>query len=151
MDGIANKVAIVTGAGRGIGQALALALAAQGARLVLNDLDRGPLDQTVAMAGGNALGISGSVTDPKTGEKLTETANEHFGSVDLVATCAGYTWDGMFHRMTNEQWEAIIDVHLGGTYHVVQPAYQAMVDLESDAQLLEAGFDAIEKYAGYFV
>ena len=126
MEGIEGKVAIVTGAGRGIGQALALALAAEGAKLVLNDMDQAPLNDTIAQAGGEAVAIVGSVTDAEVGQRLTDTAIEHFGGVDLVAACAGYTWDGMFHRMTDDQWQAIIDVHLGGTYRVVHPAYQAM-------------------------
>jgi 3-oxoacyl-[acyl-carrier protein] reductase len=121
-----GKVAIVTGAGRGIGQALALALAESGVRLVINDLDQGPLEQTASEANGDPIAIAGSVTDPNVGQRLTEVAVERFGCVDIVATCAGYTWDVMFHRMTVEQWQSIIDVHLGGTYHVVHPAYQAM-------------------------
>ena len=126
MEGIEGKVAIVTGAGRGIGQALALALAAHGAHLVLNDLDQAPLDDTAAQTGAGTITIAGSVTEPDIGQRLTDAAMEHFGGIDLVAACAGYTWDGMFHRMTDEQWQAIIDVHLGGTYRVVHPAYQAM-------------------------
>ena len=121
-----GKVALVTGAGRGIGQALALALAANGANLVLNDLDQEPLDETVSIANGSPIAIAGSVTNPEIGQRLTNSALENFGGLDLVATCAGYTWDVMFHRMVDTQWQAIIDVHLGGTYNVVHPAYQAM-------------------------
>jgi 3-oxoacyl-[acyl-carrier protein] reductase len=129
MEGLAGKVAIVTGAGRGIGQGVALALAKHGAKLVLNDLDQAPLDDTlrhVRAATGEAEGIAGSVTAPGLAESLAAKANERFGGVDIVITCAGFTWDVMFHRMTDEQWNAIIDVHLNGTYRVTHEAFKAM-------------------------
>ncbi|MCE2469269.1 MAG: SDR family oxidoreductase [Dehalococcoidia bacterium] len=129
MEGIAGKTAIVTGAGRGIGRGLALALAARGARLVLNDLDQAPLEETAALTGGDPALTAGSVTDAQVGERLTEAALERFGALDVIAACAGYTWDGMFHRMTGDQWRAIVDVHLNGTYNTVRPAYAAMREL----------------------
>ena len=125
MEGIAGKVAIVTGAGRGIGRGLAKALASHGARLVLNDLDEGPLAET-ASGMEYAATVAGSVADERMGEHLVGAAQEQFGGVDLVATCAGYTWDGMFHRMSDEQWQAMLDVHLTGTYRVLRAAFVAM-------------------------
>ncbi|MDE2765143.1 MAG: SDR family oxidoreductase [Chloroflexota bacterium] len=129
MEGITGKTAIVTGAGRGIGRGLAAALAAHGARLVLNDLDQTPLEETAALTGGDPALVAGSVTDPQVGARLTEAALDRFGALDVVAACAGYTWDGMFHRMTDDQWRAIVDVHLNGTYNVARPAFAAMRDL----------------------
>jgi len=66
------------------------------------------------------------VTAPGTAESLAAAAKERFGGLDFVITCAGFTWDVFFHRMTDEQWHAIIDVHLNGTYRVTHEAYKAM-------------------------
>ncbi len=129
VEGIRERVAIVTGAGRGIGQATALKLAEEGAHLVLNDLDQEPLDETIARIealGGQAVGLAGSVTDPTIGERLAALAVERFGDVHIVVTAAGYTWDGMIHRMTDDQWSAIVDVHLTGTFRVVRDAFKVM-------------------------
>ena len=129
MEDFSNRVAVVTGAGRGIGQGLALALAARGARLVLNDLEQGPLDESVAQAGAQgpgAVGIAGSVSEEGLAKALAAAAMERFGALDIVVTCAGYTWDGMLHRMTDEQWQAMLDVHLTGTFRVVREAFKVM-------------------------
>lgn len=132
MEGIDGKVAIITGAGRGIGEGLALALAARGARLVLNDLEQAPLEAVVARVGaarGQAAGVAGSVSAPGVAESLAATARQRFGGLDMVVTCAGYTWDGMLHRMTDEQWLAILDVHLTGTFRVVREAFSVMREM----------------------
>ena len=126
MEGFAGKVVIITGAGRGIGKALALSLSEKGAKLVLNDLDPEPLLETQNSAKGETVGVSGSVSNTEIGALLTKTAIEKYGTIDLVATLAGYTWDSMLHRMDQTQWSNIIDVHLNGTYSVVQPAFSAM-------------------------
>ncbi len=137
MKGIRGRVAIVTGAGRGIGQGVALALAEEGAELVLNDLEQGPLDETlrqVGSLGGRAVGLAASVMEPSIGERLASLAVERFGDVHAVVTAAGYTWDGMTHRMTDEQWQAIIDVHLTGTFRVVRDAFKVMREKARAAQ-----------------
>lgn len=129
MEGIDGRVAIVTGAGRGIGQGTAMALSREGASIVCNDLEQGPADETVRMIeadGGKAVALAGSVTEPDLGEKLTALAVERFGGLHIVVTAAGYTWDGMVHRMTDEQWQAIIDVHLTGTFRVARDAFKVM-------------------------
>jgi 3-oxoacyl-[acyl-carrier protein] reductase len=129
MRGIEGKVALVTGAGRGIGQGLALGLAAEGAKLVLNDLDEGPVNDTVQQikaAGGQAIGIAGSVTDPSLASKLVDAAKSEYGDLHIIGTCAGFIWDGMIHRMTDDQWQGIIDVHLTGTFRVVRESLSFM-------------------------
>ncbi len=129
MLGIDGRVAIVTGAGRGIGQGVALSLAEQGASLVVNDLDQQPLDETLSQIeamGGKAAGVVGSVTDADIGERLVTAAMDRFGDIGIVVAAAGYTWDGMAHRMPDEQWQAIIDVHLTGTFHVVRDTFKVM-------------------------
>jgi len=131
VEGIAGRVAIVTGAGRGIGQGVALALAQEGASVVVNDLDQKPLEETIAQIeamGGKAVGLAGSVTETGIGERLAAMAVERFGDVHITVAAAGYTWDGMTHRMSDEQWQGIIDVHLTGTFRVVRDAYKVMRD-----------------------
>ena len=131
LTGIDGKVAIVTGAGRGIGQAVALGLADEGALIVANDLDQAPLDDTLGQIeamGSKGVGLSGSVTDPTLGKKLADLAVKSFGDIHLTFTAAGFTWDGMTHRITDEQWQAIIDVHLTGTFRVVRDAFSVMRD-----------------------
>jgi len=129
LKGLTGKVAIITGAGRGIGQGLAVALAAEGVNLVVNDLDAGPLTETVALVeaeGGLALAVAGSVLDEGMPERLVGEAMGRFGDLHVVTTCAGYTWDVMFHRMTDEQWTAMLDVHLTGTMRVVRESFRVM-------------------------
>ena len=129
VEGIAGRVAVVTGAGRGIGQGVALRLAREGASVVANDLDQGPLDETLRQieeSGGTAAGLTASVTDADVGERLASLAIERFGGLHIVVTAAGFLWDGMIHRMTDEQFNSIVDVHLGGTFRVVRDAFKVM-------------------------
>jgi 3-oxoacyl-[acyl-carrier protein] reductase len=129
LDGIKGKVAVVTGAGRGIGQGVALRLAQEGAKLVINDRDQEPLDETIKRIqkdGGEVVGIAESVTADDIGEKLAQKALDTFGDIHIVVPAAGFLWDGMIHRMTNEQFETIINVHLGGTFKVVRDSFKIM-------------------------
>jgi 3-oxoacyl-[acyl-carrier protein] reductase len=129
MEGIIGRTAIVTGAGRGIGQGVAIRLAQEGANIVVNDRDQGPLDETIAEIqshGGKAVGLAASVTDPGIGERLAKLAVDSFGDIHIVVTAAGFLWDGMLHRMTDDQFQTIIDVHLGGTFRVVRDSFKIM-------------------------
>ena len=113
MGKLEGKVAIVSGSGRGIGRAVALKLAAEGARVVVNDLDTAPAGETVAeiaAAGGQAVACAGSVTAPDFAERFVQTAITRFGGLDIVVNNAGYTWDNVVQKMTDEQWYAMIDV-----------------------------------------
>lgn len=111
-----GRVAVVTGAGAGLGRAEALALAAGGARVVVNDL--GPAaDDVVAeieAAGGAAVAATGDVGDWSFGEELVRIAVEHFGSLDIVVNNAGMTRDAMLFNLTESQWDDVIRVHLKG-------------------------------------
>ena len=129
MLGIKDKVALVTGAGRGIGQGLALGLSAAGAKLVINDVDEGPVNDTleqIKKSGGEAVGIVGSVSDESIAPKMVQAANKNYGDLHIVGTCAGFIWDGMLHRMTDDQWQGVIDVHLTGTFRIVREAVRFM-------------------------
>ncbi|MEO6352008.1 MAG: SDR family NAD(P)-dependent oxidoreductase, partial [Burkholderiaceae bacterium] len=120
-----NKVALVSGSGRGIGRAVALKLAREGARVVVNDLDVAAANEVVAairQAGGEATACVGSVTEPDFGERFVATAIQVFGGVDIIINNAGYTWDGVIQKMTDEQWYAILDCHLTAPFRILRAA-----------------------------
>ena len=125
MGTLDGKVAIVSGSGRGIGREIALKLASEGAKVVVNDLDAEPAKQTVAdveAAGGRAVACVGSVTDADFGERFVQTAVEGFGGLDIIVNNAGYTWDSVIQKMTDEQWDAILDVHLKAPFRILRAA-----------------------------
>ncbi|SMP79053.1 SDR family NAD(P)-dependent oxidoreductase [Noviherbaspirillum suwonense] len=125
MKKLDGKVAIVSGSGRGIGRAIALKLASEGAKVVVNDLDAVPAGQTVAdikAGGGSALACAGSVTADGFAEKFVKTATDGFGGLDIIINNAGYTWDNVIQKMTDEQWNAILDVHLTAPFKILRAA-----------------------------
>ncbi|MBB5166727.1 SDR family NAD(P)-dependent oxidoreductase [Mycobacterium sp. AZCC_0083] len=125
MGTLDGKVGIVTGSGRGIGREIALKLAAEGASVVVNDLDAEPAKETVAAietAGGNAVECSGSVTDAGFAERFVQAAVDNFGGLDIIVNNAGYTWDSVIQKMTDEQWDAILDVHLKAPFQILRAA-----------------------------
>src|SRR4051812_11551419 len=117
-----GRTAIVTGAGRGIGRAIALKLAADGAWVVVNDLDPGPAKETVQLvreANGSAVAVPGSVTERGFTDDLVEAAVTEYGGLDIVVNNAGYTWDSVIQRTTDEQWEAMLDIHLTAPFRLL--------------------------------
>jgi 3-oxoacyl-[acyl-carrier protein] reductase len=125
MGKLDGKVAIVSGSGRGIGQAIALKLASEGARVVVNDLDDAPAKETVAAieaAGGDAVVCAGSVTEDGFAERFVGIAVDAYGGLDIVVNNAGYTWDTVIQKMTDEQWDAILDVHLKAPFRILRAA-----------------------------
>ncbi|NYI77676.1 SDR family NAD(P)-dependent oxidoreductase [Nocardioides panzhihuensis] len=125
MSRLDNKVAIVTGSGRGIGREIALKLAVDGAAVVVNDLDEAPAKETVAAieaAGGKAVACVGSVTEDGFAERFVQTAVDSYGGLDIVVNNAGYTWDTVIQKMTDEQWDAILDVHLKAPFRILRAA-----------------------------
>ncbi|MCV7009297.1 SDR family NAD(P)-dependent oxidoreductase [Mycobacterium gordonae] len=136
MGTLHSKVAVVSGSGRGIGREIALKLAAEGASVVINDLDADPAAETVAAieaAGGRAVGCVGSVTDEGFGERFVQTAMDAFGGLDIIVNNAGYTWDSVIQKMTDEQWDAIVDVHLKAPFHILRAAQPVISRLVKSA------------------
>lgn len=125
MHRLANKVALVTGAGRGIGRAIALKLACEGARIVVNDLDVEPATETIEAirgVGGEAVACVGSVSEPDFGTRFVATALDTFGGVDIIVNNAGFTWDSVIQKMSDEQFQAIMDVHVTGPFRILRAA-----------------------------
>ena len=123
MGQLDGKVAIVTGSGRGIGREVALRLVRDGASVVVNDLDDEPAQETVALVeqlGGRAVACNGNVTAADFGERIVDAAVTRFGGVHVVVNNAGYTWDNVIQRMTDEQWYAIIDVHVTAPFRILR-------------------------------
>jgi 3-oxoacyl-[acyl-carrier protein] reductase len=120
-----GKVALVTGAGRGIGREIALKLARGGARLVLNDLDEAPLKALaaeIAALGGEAELLAGSVTAPDFGERFVGAAMHRFQNLHIIVNNAGYTWDSVIQKMSDEQFDAVMDVHLKAPFRILRAA-----------------------------
>jgi NAD(P)-dependent dehydrogenase (short-subunit alcohol dehydrogenase family) len=135
-----NRVAVITGAGGGLGKTYALMLAGRGAKVVVNDLG-GAADGTgrgtsmadatvkeIVEKGGTAVACYDSVSTPEGGEKIIQTALDNFGQVDIVINNAGILRDKTFAKLTPEELGIVIDVHLKGAFYVSQPAFRAMKD-----------------------
>jgi NAD(P)-dependent dehydrogenase (short-subunit alcohol dehydrogenase family) len=133
-----DRVAIITGAGRGLGQAYALLLASRGAKVVVNDpggslkgsdADAGPAEavvQEIRAAGGEAVACTESVATPGGGRAIVQAALDHFGRVDILVHNAGIVRGAALKEMTQEDFDAVLDVHLRGGFHVVRPAFPIM-------------------------
>jgi len=136
MGQLDGRVAIVTGSGRGIGQQIALRLARDGARIVVNDLDEAPARETIALVeamGGQAVACNGDVAAADFGERIVGTAMERFGDCHIIVNNAGFTWDNVIQKMTDEQWYSILDVHLTAPFRILRaffPHLKARVEAE---------------------
>lgn len=122
---LSGKVAIISGSGRGIGRALALKLASEGASIVVNDLDDGPANEVVDAinaTGGKAIACIGNVTAEDFGERFVRSALATFGALDIIVNNAGYTRDGVIQNQTDEQFQAMLDVHVTAPFRILRAA-----------------------------
>ncbi|MCI4643356.1 MAG: SDR family oxidoreductase [Hyphomonadaceae bacterium] len=144
-----GKTVLVTGGGNGIGKECALLAAREGANVVVNDLggglsggdagDAGPAEQVaqeIRAAGGKAVSNSDSVTDYAAVAGMVEQAKDEFGGLHAVMNPAGILRDGMFHKMSESDWKAVIDVHLHGSFNVTRAAIELFREQEDGAFVL---------------
>jgi len=123
MGQLDGRIAIVTGAGGGIGREHALLLASEGAKVVVNDLaDPADVVEEVVRAGGDAVGVAGSVAEMATGEKLVQAAVGTFGDLHVVVNNAGVVRDAMVWNMSEEEFDLVVDVHLKGAFSLTRAA-----------------------------
>jgi 3-oxoacyl-[acyl-carrier protein] reductase len=122
MSVLEGKAAIVTGSARGIGRATAELLCAQGARVLVNDLDGDVAEQTASEIDGETAVFAGDLTADGAPEALVDAAADAFGRLDIVVNNAGYTWDGMAHRMSDEQFRAMLEIHAVVPFKVLRAA-----------------------------
>jgi 3-oxoacyl-[acyl-carrier protein] reductase len=130
---LTDRVAVITGAGRGIGRACALTFVREGARVVINDVDPAPAEEARAacdeIAPGRAIVHIGSVTDPAATDALMQAAVDQWGTLDILVNNAGITRDKMAHLMTDEMWDLVLDVNLTGTFNCIRSASKHMRDV----------------------
>lgn len=130
MGMIDGKVAIVTGSGRGIGAASAKKLAAEGALVVVSDIDPVPAEETVAAirnAGGSAISVAGDVTSAEFPSHLIKATLDSFGGIDIIVNSAGYAWDSVIQSMTDKQWYAMLNVHATAPFRIMREAFSTFI------------------------
>jgi NAD(P)-dependent dehydrogenase (short-subunit alcohol dehydrogenase family) len=142
---LTGKVAIVTGSGRGLGLAYSRALAAAGASVVVNDVDRQAVDaavEDVRAAGGKAYGVTAAVGDTATAEELVSAAVEHFGRLDVLVTNAGILRDKVLWKMTDDDFDDVVRVHLRGTFTCAKAAAIRMREQGEGGRIIVIGSPA---------
>ena len=151
-----DKVAIITGSGRGIGQAAASKFAEEGARVVVSDIDAQPAEESVAAikaSGGEAVAHVGDVMASDFAEGIVRKAADTFGGLHIIVNNAGFTWDSMIHKMVEEQWDKILDIHLKAPYRIIRAAYPYFVnaakeEMEKEGQAVARKIINISSVAG---
>jgi 3-oxoacyl-[acyl-carrier protein] reductase len=117
-----GKAAIVTGSARGIGRATAELLAEQGARVLINDLDGDVAEQAASEIAGDTAVFGGDLTQAGIPDQLVQKAVDEFGGLDIIVNNAGYTWDGVAHKMTDEQFQAMLEIHTVVPFRIIRAA-----------------------------
>jgi 3-oxoacyl-[acyl-carrier protein] reductase len=137
MGMLEGKVAILTGSGRGIGAAAARIFGAEGAAVVVSDLDPAPAEETAAAirnTGGKAIVVVGDVTNPEFPAQLIKATLDAFGGIDIIVNNAGYTWDAVIQNMTDKQWYAMMDVHTTAPFRILREASHFIRDAAKKEQ-----------------
>ena len=122
---LADKVAIITGSGRGIGRAAALLFAREGAKVVVSDIDSVPAEEIVAeirASGGQAASFAGDVTSPAFADGVMKETVDRWGGIHIIVNNAGFTWDAVIHKMTDDQWQAMMDIHVTAPFRMIRAA-----------------------------
>lgn len=141
MGKLDGKTAIVTGAGRGVGRAIALKLGSEGARIVVNDLDLEPAKQVGAELGRNGTAfhiVSGDVAAPTFPEQLVSETLDTFNSIDIIINNAGYIWNTAAHKTSDKQWQAMLDVHATAPFRILRAAAPYIRE-HAKAEIAQAG------------
>jgi 3-oxoacyl-[acyl-carrier protein] reductase len=163
---LAKKSALITGAGRGIGRAIAQILAASGAHILLADIDESALEETrssLALSdGGRVATFVGDLTSPRVPDDLVKMLAREFGSVDIIVNNAGYTWDNVIQKTTDEQFQAMLDIHVVAPFRILRAAApwireNAKAEMEAGAPVIRkvvnvtsiSGLDGNPGQAGY--
>jgi 3-oxoacyl-[acyl-carrier protein] reductase len=129
-DRFNGKVAVITGSGRGIGRAAAGLLASEGAKVVINDVDEAPAAEAAAeirSSGGQAASCVADIRKPEEAQRLMDFAVETYGSLDIVINNAGLTRDAMIHKISDEQWDLVMDINLRGAFNCTRAAARHMM------------------------
>ena len=131
---LAGRAALITGSGRGIGEATARKLSAMGAKVFLTDVDAGVVEHAAQQMGAGYL--AGDLSRPEFAQELVEAAREHCGSLDIIVNNAGYIWPQAIHKMTDEQFEAILDIHVGAPFRILRaaaPIFRQAAQMDDEA------------------
>ena len=139
MGKLDGKVAVITGAARGIGRADALLFAKEGAAVFVSDIDEAPLTEVVKeikAAGGKADGCTGDVRNPEDCRTIMDQAAEKFGKIDILVNNAGLTRDALIPRMKDAQWDMCVDISLKGTFNCIRAASKYMMKAEHNGRII---------------
>ena len=122
---LTGKTALVTGSARGIGQAIASKLAASGVSILLADVDQAALEESaraISPNGERIAAFAADLTEPEAPAKIVNAAIERFGSLDIIVNNAGYTWDSVIQKTTDEQFQAMLDIHIVAPFRILRAA-----------------------------